>query len=296
MTMANPQHENSPKGSSHKYRKLFQKKREDKKISQVQVSKLSNSKEKKKTTENEISEETLRRLHTLGSQKFGSSPFSQHFYRWITSIKAVLDDFESHPKIDVDEQFHQECKKIQDNIRMQLEQRKQTEDALDREISNLLAYKQQLTQINRQYAGLSKKIKSQKNSTTKQLNKKINELTKEQDEIVRMKTGFFRPVSKKGREKLEIQVTQQLSDKQRELELVTLEYNSKLTMLKENFEEKREPILEQIKFFRKKIQSMEIDDSLEERWFACEALSDAVNNFLQRKTINPSNPHAKWQV
>ncbi len=288
--MVNPPHVNSPKGSIHKYRKLFQKKGEDKNRSHARVGKLENIEEKQQKTEKEISEVTLRRLHTLGSQKFGSSPFSQHFDRWITSVKTVLDDFESHPKIDVDEKFTQECKQIQDNIALQLGHRKRNEETLEREISNLLSYKQQLIQINDQYAALSRKIKSQKNSATKRLSKIINEISKEQDEVVRMKAGFFRPVSKKGREKLEIHVTNQLSDRQRELELLTLEYNAKLRTLKEECEEKREPVLEQIKVFRKKIRSMETDDSLEERWFACEALSDAVNNFLLRKAAKPKSP------
>jgi hypothetical protein len=39
------------------------------------------------------------------------------------------------------------------------------------------------------------------------------------------------------------------------------------------------------RFFQKTIDAMETDGSLEERWFACEALADAVNTFLQRKAI-----------
>ena len=46
---------------------------------------------------------------------------------------------------------------------------------------------------------------------------------------------------------------------------------------------RREPVMGEIKKFRKIIQNLETDDSLEQRWFACEALIDAVNTFLQRK-------------
>ncbi len=286
--MGNSPHVKWPKGSVHRYRKLFQEKRKDKNHSQTRTDK-TDIEEKHLTTEREVSEATLRRLHTLGSQKFGSSPFSQHFERWVASVETVLGDFESHPNITVDKTFLEERNQILDSIKLELEHRKRTEESLDREISNLLACKQQLAQINRQYAASSRIIKSQKYSAAKRLGKLVSELKMEQDEVIRMKAGFFKPISKKGREKLEIQVTQQLSDKQRELELATLESNTKLRALREEYEEKREPVLEQIKVFRKTIRHMETDDSLEERWFACEALIDAVNNFLQRKTAKPQS-------
>jgi hypothetical protein len=55
--------------------------------------------------------------------------------------------------------------------------------------------------------------------------------------------------------------------------------------LREAYVEKREPVIEQIKYFKKTLRALETDGSLEERWFACEALIDAVNSFLQRKSI-----------
>ena len=44
-------------------------------------------------------------------------------------------------------------------------------------------------------------------------------------------------------------------------------------------------MIEEIKKYQKHIDDLEEDGSLEERWFACEALSDAVNMFLQRKSV-----------
>jgi hypothetical protein len=48
-----------------------------------------------------------------------------------------------------------------------------------------------------------------------------------------------------------------------------------------------EPELKQLKDYQKKTREIETDGSLEERWFACEALIDAVNSFLQRKATQP---------
>jgi phage host-nuclease inhibitor protein Gam len=98
-----------------------------------------------------------------------------------------------------------------------------------------------------------------------------------------MKTGFFHGISKKNRERKETVVVKELTDKQTELELVMLDFNVKQKELRAEYDRKREPVLEEIKKFRRIVQTMETDSSLEERWFACEALIDSINSFLQRK-------------
>jgi len=61
-----------------------------------------------------------------------------------------------------------------------------------------------------------------------------------------------------------------------------LEFNELKERLRDEYDRKKQPVVEQIKDDRKKIESLEIDDSLEDRWFACEALLDAVTALLQR--------------
>ena len=67
-----------------------------------------------------------------------------------------------------------------------------------------------------------------------------------------------------------------------------LDFSAKQKELRAEYERKREPVLEEIKKFRRIIQVMETDGSLEERWFACQALIDTVDMFLQRKAAKPS--------
>jgi hypothetical protein len=239
--------------------------------------------EKQTATEKEVSELTLKRLHTLGIQKFGSSPFSEHFDRWLMNAETVLSEFESHPTIGVDEQFLKECSQTLSNIKLQLEAIGRKEATLDQELNNLSDWKSRLKLINKEYASSAGAIKAQRNREIKRLYSIINRLKKEQDEVIRMKTGFFRGVSRKSREQKESTIVQELNDKQTELELVMLDFSAKQKKLRAEYEGKREPILEEIKKFRKIIQVMETDGSLEERWFACETLIDAVNGFLQRK-------------
>ena len=128
-------------------------------------------------------------------------------------------------------------------------------------------------------------IKSRKNREIKRLQSSVDSLKKEQDRIIRLKTGFFHGISKKKREQKEIEVTQQLSDKQNELELLMLDFAAVQKEARDEYENKRAPVLKQIRAFQKIGEELETDGSLEERWFACEALIDAVNTFLQRKTV-----------
>ena len=272
----------SPKGAIHEYKKPLRQKRRDRKHLRKHTGRPI-LEEKQTASEKEVSEVTLKRLHTLGIQKFGSSPFSEHFERWLANVDVVLCEFKSNPNIGLDEQFVTECSQILSNIKHQLESITRKEASLDQELNKLSDWRSRLKQINKEYAALTGSIKGQRNREIKRLYSTIDRLKKDQDEVIRMKTGFFRGVSKKKREQKETTIMQELNEKQNELELAMLDFSAKQKELRAEYDKKREPILEEIKKFRRIIQVMETDGSLEERWFACEALIDAVNSFLQRK-------------
>jgi prefoldin subunit 5 len=268
----------------HEYRKPLRERKKEKKRSRHSGLIME---ERHVVTEREISEGTLKRLHTLGNQKFASSPFSEHYDRWLSTVEAVLAEFEAHPSIGVDEQFERECQEALATIKRQLEQRRRREAAVEQELKNLAFSKSQLQQINAQYATLASGISGNKSRVIKRLNNEIDLLKREQEKVIQMKTGFFRGISKKEREQKEIGVAEQISSKQTELELAMLDFSAKRKALREQFDKKLEPVQEQIKKIQKTIRDLETDGSLEERWFACEALIDAVNSFLQRKAVQP---------
>ncbi len=93
-----------------------------------------------------------------------------------------------------------ECAQILSSIKHQLEVICRKETALDQELNNLSDWRSRLKQINKEYATLTGAIKGQRNREIKGLYKVINHLKKEQDEVIRMKTGFFHGISKKNRE------------------------------------------------------------------------------------------------
>ena len=257
------------KGRGRKYKSAVNSKVEEKQVASLK----------------EVSEITLKRLHVLGNQRFGSSPFREHFDRWLMDLKEVLAEFELNPNVKADDQFIDERTQLISNIESELERRRGEEAALEEVTKSLSISKNLIEQIKEEYAIKAGEIGRRKRSETRRLYKDIDGLRKELDSIGRMKTGFFRGISKKDRERKETLVLQELNSRQRELELVILEFTQAQERLREGYETKRKPVIEQVKDCQKKTETLESDSSLEERWFVCESLVDAVNTFLQRKTL-----------
>ena len=238
----------------------------------------------------EVSEGTLKRLHTLGNQKFGSSPFSQHFDRWVATVKAVLAEFESNHDIGVDDAYIEERAKILADIERELENRRRIEAALDEEEKNLMVCKERLEQIKREYSIAATEIGKRRNREIKRLRSGINRMQRDQDEVIRMKTGFFRGISRKAREQRELEITQKLLEAQQALEVATLGFKDQKGKLRDDFERKSTPVYNEMRGRQEKLEEGERDASLEDRWFACEALADAVNNFMLRKSELAGKP------
>jgi chromosome segregation ATPase len=244
--------------------------------------------EKRILTENEVAEITIKRLHTLGNQRFGSSPFREYFDRWLANVEDVLDEFKGNPSIGVDEEFLGECNATLASIKLQLENKRRREMTTNRELEKLADCRRGLQSINKKYSAQVMAVKARKRRETKHIMNAIDELKREQDTVIRLKTGVLHLRSKKNREKREMEVMQALTENQTKLEVRTMEYNAEEKRLQDEFDEKKEPLFEEIKKLQKKIGDMDTDDSLEERWFACESLIDAVNSFIQRKAAGAS--------
>ena len=276
----------SPKGTNREYKKPLREKGKDKK--RLHKGNAQSVQEQRHiATQQEITEDTLKRLHILGNQKFGSFPYSEHFDRWLATVETVLAEFTSNPNIGIDDEFTAECSQALSGIKLTLEQIRRRETTVDLEVKSLAENKNRLQQINNEYATKTSSVRGQKNSELRHLNRQIEQLKKEQETIIRIKSGFFHRVSKKERERREIAIVEELTEKQTQLELAMLDLKQAQKKLREEFDKRKEPVLEDIKKFQKKIEDLETDVSLEERWFACEALIDTVNMFLQRKAVQP---------
>jgi hypothetical protein len=277
----------SQKNSFRGYGKIVRERGKEKKRQRKQAAQYSEE-EKQPLTQQEIAEATLKRLHILGNQKFGSFPYSEHFDRWIKSVEAVLAEFTANPNIGIDEEFTKETAQTLSSIKATLDLIQRSEATVTQEVTNLAESKGKLQKINNQYSAQASASRGQKNSIIRRLSREIEVLKQQQDSVIRQKTGFFHFRSKKKREQEEISVVEELTNKQNELELAIMDLKQSQRVLREDFDRQREPVAEEVKKFQKRIDDLEADGSLEERWFACEALADAVNMFLMRKAAQPS--------
>jgi hypothetical protein len=208
--------------------------------------------EKQVASLKEVSDKTLKRIHILGNQRFGSSPFREHFDRWLVNLKDVLIEFELNPNISVDEQFVAERSQIFSSVEFELKQRRREETSLEEAYKSLADSKYLLGRIREEYAAETSKIVGRKRSEIRRLYKNVEFLRKELDCIVRMKTGLFRGVSKKEREQKETEAIQKLNAKQRELELSIMDLSEVKEKLREEYEKKKKPVIEQVRDSQKK--------------------------------------------
>jgi hypothetical protein len=236
-------------------------------------------------TSEEVVEKSRGRLRNLGNQTFAFSPFSEYFDDWLVNLKDVLIDFESSPSISVDEQFVKERSQILSNVERELEERRHNESAHERDAACLSDNKRLLEQTEEEYATRNREIEGRKNSEIKRLHSNIDSLRGELDDVARMKAGLFRAISKKAKAQKEVETTQRLNTAQRELALAVQGFTADQERLRDEYERKKQSVIEQIRDHQKEIENPETDGSREDRRVACEALVNAVNALLQRKTF-----------
>lgn len=235
----------------------------------------------------QVVEKTLGRLRSLGNQIFALSPFTEYFNDWLVNLRDTLSDFDSTSAISADDQFAKECSQILSNIERDLEERRHKEIAHDGAMKSLSDNRSLLERIDEESATKTAQIEGRKNSEIKRQSKKLQGLKEELARLAQIKTGIFRSISTKAKEQKEAEVTQTFNSAQTELELAVRNFTAEQEKLRNECEKRKQPIIEQIRNLQKEIDNLEIDGSLEARQATCEALVNAINALLQRKTLSP---------
>jgi uncharacterized phage infection (PIP) family protein YhgE len=241
------------------------------------------SEEKHVLTSEEVVDRTLNSLRILGNQRFAPPPFYGNFGRWLANLGNVLSEFESSSTISVDGQFVKERSQTLSNVGLQLEERRQNEASRDEAIKSLSDNRILLERIEEEYTTRTKEIEGRKDREINRLSTNVNSLREELDRISRMKTGIFRAVSKKARAQKEAEATQRLNSAQKDLRLAVQHFTTEQELLRDEYERRKQLVIEQIQDLRKGIENQEFDHSLEDRRAACESLAHAVKALLQRK-------------
>lgn len=237
-------------------------------------------------TPEEVANRTLNTLRNLGNQRFVLPPFSEHLDRWLASLKGVLSEFESSPGITVDDQFSKERSQMLSDIELDLEKRRNKEAHSGETIKSLSDNKILLERIEKDYATATKEIEGRKHTEIKRLSGSVEGIKQELDRIGRMKTGIFRAISKNTKAQKETEAKRRLNTAQNELASAVEHFTAEQEKLRDQYERRKQAVLEQIQDNEKEVDSQEIDGSLEARRAACEALISTVNSFLERKGLS----------
>jgi uncharacterized phage infection (PIP) family protein YhgE len=238
----------------------------------------------------EIIDRTLNSLSRLANQRFAVAPFHEHFDRWLLSVRNVLSEFEGSPAVNVDDHFKDECLRVVADIEVALKDRRVKEvsndEAVRRLDRNLLDAKSLLAQTEREYATKKSEIVAKRESAIKPVATNLGRFREELNRIARMRAGFLRGISKKAKAQKTIEASQKLDHTRNELATIEQSFATEQKKLRDEHEKRKHQILKQIANYQKEIESLEagtqIDDALDARHAACEALINAVNGFLQR--------------
>ncbi len=231
----------------------------------------------------EVVEKTLSRLSNLGDQTFAFPPFSQYYNDWLLSLRSVLSEFESNPATNVDQEFIKQSSLVMNDVELGLAQRRNEEATLEKSTRSLVKQNSLLRQTDIEYANTIQKLKSKRNRAIRRLTRLVHSLEEELEEVSRMKTSILSPFTRRAKSNKIAEVTQKLDTAKGELEAVTKAYKVEQEKIHDDYEKKKQIIIDQVRNLEKKVEGLETDDSVEDRQSACKGLISAVKALLQRK-------------
>jgi hypothetical protein len=237
-------------------------------------------------TAEEVAEKVVGSLNKLGSQVFAVSPFSGYFDDWLVNLREVLAEFESSSAISVDDQFVKEHSQIFIDAERELAERRLKEAALEEAAKTLSENNRVLVQIDEEYAAKTRENRLKRNAEIERLTRNVHDLEEELGRIGQTKTSFF-GFTKKAKVKKEAEATQKLVSAKSELELAVQNFTVTQEKLHADYEKRKQAVIEKAQTLEKEVENVETDSSLAVRQAACNALGNAVNALLTRKTASP---------
>ena len=239
-------------------------------------------------TSEEIAEKTLNRLKRLGEQKFAVSPFSEYFDDWLINLKEVLFEFESSPAVSVDEAFVNERGRLIAKVERELAELKQDEAALDVAAKELADNNHLLVQIDTEYAAKTREIGPRRNAEIQGLTLNVQSFEGELERVKAMKTSFF-SFTKRAKAQKESEALRKVESAKTELESVLQSFKVEQEKFHDDYEKKKQAVIEQVQRLEKEVEKLENDSSLTVRSSASEALADAVNALLERQPASSAD-------
>jgi chromosome segregation ATPase len=243
-----------------------------------------------KPTLKEVVEKTLSSLENLGNQTFALSPFSQYYDDWLVNLKQSISEFESRSDVGVDEDFVNERNKIFTDVERALAERRIKEAEMEAYSKAISENNHLIVDTDAEYAAQTRELSQKRNSDIERLTKKLNDAETELEEVKKMKTSLIFGFTKKAKAKKEEEIAQKINSVKSELELAVQNFAVEQEKLHDEYQKKKQDIIQKVKILEKEIAEAEVDTSIEARKDATKALANAVNALAEKKSESPKSP------
>ncbi len=234
----------------------------------------------------EVSEKILGSLSRLGNQTFALSPFSHYFDDWLISLRQMVSEFESNPSTNVDEEFQKERMQIFADVESQFAQIRLKEAELEASANALAQNNHLLVETDADYATQTRELGKKRNGEIGPLTQKVHELEHELSSVEQVKASFLNPFAKRAKAQKQTEATQKLKAAKTELEIAMQNFKVEQDKLHDDYEKKKEMIMEKVRGLEKEIVNIESDASLQVRQSACAALAATMKGFLNRRSAS----------
>ncbi|MCW4025376.1 MAG: hypothetical protein NWF01_10145 [Candidatus Bathyarchaeota archaeon] len=273
----------SRRGSGKKPQKTTRKTKAKPKTKQAKTTKrIYTRKEEPVVLPKEVAEKTVANLNRLGAQTFAVSPFSNYFDEWLTNLRMAISEFESSPQITADEEFNKQRAQIFLDIERELADKRIQETDLTGDAKTLHDQNHLLGDLDAEYANKNRELSDKRNADVQRLTNKVHELEVALDEEQTKKFGFFQVSAKRESAKKISQLTEDLAKGKSELEVTLQNFDVEQEKLHDNYEKKKQDVMQTIRELEKKLEWLETDASVQARKTACDALVSAVNTLIGR--------------
>jgi len=230
----------------------------------------------------EIAEKTTLKLNRLGTQTFALSPFSNYFDDWLANLGMTVSEFESSPQISADDQFNRERAQILLDVERALAEKRIQETDQSGDVKALHENNHLLGDMDAEYATKNRDLSNKRNADVQRLTNQVRELEPQLEEEKERKIGFFQVSAKRESVKKIRQLTADLAKAKGELELALKNFDVEQEKLHDDYEHKKQAVMQIIQELEKKLERLEVDTSVEPRKTACDALVNSVNALVQR--------------
>lgn len=246
---------------------------------------------------NSVQNNILNAVDHLGNQRFALPPFAEHFQRWTTDLKSLLDEFKSQFPDVADTHLQGEIEELLTRLQNALSKHSEAEVKKSDKLSTLqrdLAQREiELSKLERNYRSNLHGHRRQHNDANRKIRGEIETLDKKRIQILRRKPNIIQRLMRKSNTGLE-NATTALESKKTQLRDDEQSFEVILQRSRNEYEQNRQTLISQIDLLKHEIKnsSETMDDALQIRNQTCQQIRSAIDRaMLRAKSKNQEDTH-----